>query len=206
MEAIIFWLIVWLLYQHFTSSSGSSSSSNSSNSSNSSSSSNGSLQSSSSAARTRQVYLSSEEALQRRAEAVASQPLSAFYDDHSPTLGHVETQLYYVSLYKRGRRYYKIGITAKRDVLERFRDEMEAGLSVSVLQTWRCSTRAHALKKEKYILELFDDHRLRRNGPLERGGNTEVFDEDVLGLHTSLNDEGVRKRASQAERYLERRA
>jgi len=39
---------------------------------------------------------------------------------------------------------YKIGITAKRDVLERFRDEMEAGLSVSVLQTWRCSARARA--------------------------------------------------------------
>lgn len=196
METIIFWLILWLLYQHFTSSSGSSSSSSSSSST--------SSQSTSSAARTRQVYISSEEALQRRAEAVASQPLSAFYDDYSHTLGHVETQLYYVSLYKLGRRYYKIGITAKSDVLERFRDEIDEGLSVSVLQTWRCSTRAHALKKEKYILELFDDHRLRRNGPLERGGNTEVFDEDVLGLQASSSDESLRKRASQAEHYLKR--
>lgn len=145
---------------------------------------------------------SADEALERRADKVKAKSASLFRDDHSHDLGHVNTTLYYVLLQRRGRSYYKIGVTAKRRVLDRFQNEIEAGLKVKALKTWRYSNRGEALKKEKYILALFDNYRIKRGGPLNYGGNTEVFREDIFDLQSRVDDRYIKSKSDRAQRYL----
>lgn len=89
--------------------------------------------------------------------------------------------LYYVKIQSLDNRYfYKIGITSK-DATSRFKYEKINYLKV--IKTWEFSSLKEAREKEKEILRKYKDKRLTSdNVILSKGGNTELFNEDILGL------------------------
>lgn len=93
--------------------------------------------------------------------------------------------LYYVRITRDDKTYYKIGVT-KYDVSTRFKDEKN--IKVDVLQVFEFGRVGDAYKEELKILNNYR-HLTTKSKPLDRGGNTEVFDSDILGLdqhHTKL--------------------
>lgn len=75
--------------------------------------------------------------------------------------------------------YYKIGIT-NRTIEERFvRDK---ALKINVLKIWSFDLGSKAQNAERVILNKFSHKRLREINILKSGGNTELFNEDILNL------------------------
>jgi len=91
-----------------------------------------------------------------------------------------QTTLYYVKLLKDGLTAYKIGITTKKDVLDRFKEE---NVTVEVIKQWTFEEGKEAFTKEQEVLREFKSFK-HPNGIffLQNGGATELFYADVLGL------------------------
>jgi hypothetical protein len=214
LDTLIFLFILWLLYQYFTGGDSQSGSGGGSGSNRDPGSSRGTHTPSLPRSYTpqplkttqRSPRLDSKRRRSPKPHEIVNTPAEAFTDDYSDSIGHLKTKLYYVKIKKSGKTYYKIGITAKDNVLRRFDDEIDEthtdGLRVDVIKTWTYPNRSEALKKEQYILAMFDEHRLYGAGPLTHGGNSEVFDEDVLALEGPSGRSGAQSRISEARAYL----
>lgn len=88
--------------------------------------------------------------------------------------------LYYIKIQKDNLTYYKIGIT-NRSVLERFKTEPRS-TSITVLLEVPYTLGQEAREEEQRILKKYAQHRQNIPELLVSGGNTELFEFDVLGL------------------------
>jgi hypothetical protein len=88
--------------------------------------------------------------------------------------------LYYIKIEKDNLAYYKIGIT-NRSVLERFKTEPRS-TNITVLSETPYSIGQEARLEEQRILKKYAKHRQNIPELLVSGGNTELFEFDVLGL------------------------
>ena len=89
--------------------------------------------------------------------------------------------LYYIKLDTGTSSYYKIGITT-RTIKERFRDESH--LKITELYYNLFPTAQEALELEANILCEFSHYSNNSVNILKSGGNTELFNKDVLGFDT----------------------
>ena len=89
--------------------------------------------------------------------------------------------LYYLRIDGGGAPLYKIGITNKT-IAERFTGADFARMTV--LKEWEHASGYDAREQEQFILDECLEHRYDGPDVLTRGGNTELFDTDVLGLDT----------------------
>lgn len=91
-------------------------------------------------------------------------------------------KLYYVKLENEaGQVMYKIGITNKSFVLERFRS---TGLKIKVLMERQYDIGYEAEAAESMMLDTYKDLRVYAPQFIPSGGYTELFDDDVLLLDT----------------------
>lgn len=82
--------------------------------------------------------------------------------------------LYYIK-HKSG--VYKIGVTNKTNVIERFKKyELD---DFTIIKTWNFETGKEAVQNEKFILGFYSDYNVKIN---ELTGSTEWFDRDVLSI------------------------
>jgi len=88
--------------------------------------------------------------------------------------------LYYLKITKENLVYYKIGITT-RSVKERFRTEPKSTI-IKIIQEIPYTTGKEAKDEESRILQQYSAHRQNIPELLVSGGNTELFEFDVLGL------------------------
>jgi hypothetical protein len=91
------------------------------------------------------------------------------------------TKVYYVKISTSEDTYYKIGVTQKDNILNRFNRD-KAKVSIKILHTWAFSTGYLALEYEKSILQIYERFRLDSSVSLLHTGNTELFSIDVLNL------------------------
>lgn len=89
--------------------------------------------------------------------------------------------LYYIKLDKFPESFYKIGIT-NNSISKRF--EKDKDKTITVLLEKHFDKGSYAAKEEKGILEKYKALRQKVPGFLKSGGNTELFEEDILGLDT----------------------
>lgn len=90
--------------------------------------------------------------------------------------------LYYIRVTYSNLQYYKIGVT-NRSVEERFRkDTHNNRIDIKVLKETKYSIGLDAKKEELRILREFKEHRQNIPELLISGGNTELFEFDILGL------------------------
>lgn len=87
--------------------------------------------------------------------------------------------LYYIKFFKDNQTYYKIGIT-NRSIKERFNKDKD--LEIIVLYEHTFSTGKEAKELESSILEEFKHLKLENAQVLNSGGNTELFNSDILGF------------------------
>lgn len=87
--------------------------------------------------------------------------------------------LYYLKICELSKIFYKIGIT-NRSVEQRFRgDDIK---KITKLREWKFEQGRSAADAERRILKKYKAFRRNYSGILSRGGNTELFEIDVLGL------------------------
>jgi hypothetical protein len=93
--------------------------------------------------------------------------------------------LYYLRIETPTHTFWKIGVT-NRTVEERFMRDMN---TITVIKTWSYDRLEEGFKREQQVLREYAALRYQGNEePLSRGGNTELFTQDVLGLDTVLRD------------------
>lgn len=89
--------------------------------------------------------------------------------------------LYYLRVEDQSCTYWKIGITGKRDLKNRFCSEDL--VKITVLYSYLFEHGMMAREAEKNILHLFSEYRVRDSLQiLKTGGNTELFYKDVLQM------------------------
>lgn len=91
--------------------------------------------------------------------------------------------LYYLKLTKGSDTYYKVGVT-NRTLHERF--SKEKGLNIKALSIEHFNIGKDAYDKEQQILSQFKSSRKTIKNFLKGGGNTELFEYDILNLEPSL--------------------
>lgn len=96
------------------------------------------------------------------------------FDNDKPSI------LYYLKIMKNNLTYYKIGIT-NRTVAKRFESESK-NTSIKVIQEIHYDKGLDARLEEKRLLEKYKSYRQHIPELLVSGGNTELFEFDVLGL------------------------
>jgi hypothetical protein len=89
--------------------------------------------------------------------------------------------LYYIKIIKDNLTYYKIGIT-NRTVAIRFREEKSKNTIIRVIQEIHYDKGLDARAEEKRLLQKYRSYRQNIPELLVSGGNTELFEFDVLGL------------------------
>ena len=89
--------------------------------------------------------------------------------------------LYYIKIENFPEIFYKIGIT-NRSIKERF--QRDSDKTITVLLEKHFDKGSDAAKEEKEILQKYKSLRQKTPGFLKSGGNTELFEEDILGLDT----------------------
>lgn len=87
--------------------------------------------------------------------------------------------LYYIKIEKFPESFYKIGIT-NNTISKRF--EKDRDKTITVLLEKHFEKGSDASKEEKEILQKYKSFRQNAPGFLKSGGNTELFEEDILGL------------------------
>lgn len=92
-------------------------------------------------------------------------------------------KLYYLRIEHDGEVLYKIGITGRDSVKDRFSGKGDWD-KITVLRTLEFDTGQKAYELEQYYLNLFKDFRYRGEPILKSGGNTELLTKDCLGLDT----------------------
>lgn len=85
---------------------------------------------------------------------------------------------YYIKICKENKIYYKVGIT-NRTLKQRFPTSIKF---ITILKETHFKTGKEALEQEKVILSQYKDKRVTISDFLAEGGNTELFEEDVLNL------------------------
>lgn len=85
---------------------------------------------------------------------------------------------YYIKIIKDNETYYKVGVT-NRNVHERYSMDRDKEIIPLVVEYF--DSGIDAIAKEQYILNEFSDLRTNINGFLKSGGNTELFEVDILG-------------------------
>ena len=90
--------------------------------------------------------------------------------------------LYYLKLRDGNNTYYKIGITNKPKLRDRFCPEDYAKITCLRMLVFKEGRKAFEL--EQYYLNLFKEHRYQGPPILKSSGNTELFTQDILGLDT----------------------
>ncbi len=93
------------------------------------------------------------------------------------------TKLYYIRIDKDGNKYYKIGITC-RDILKRFYKDKDI---ITILHVEEFITGKYAYIKEREILQKFNNDLVGKSNILQNGGNTEIFNRDVLNLDVDID-------------------
>ena len=96
--------------------------------------------------------------------------------------------LYYIKIEYNNKNYYKIGITNKRNIYNRFKPEDQK--KIKVIRVWKFKNGYEALEKEQKILKEHKD--FLYNGDekiLISNGNTEIFVRDILGLDDYLKSD-----------------
>jgi hypothetical protein len=88
--------------------------------------------------------------------------------------------LYYIKIAKANLSYYKIGIT-NRTIAARFKDE-DKNTVIKVIHQTHYENGADAREEETRLLREFKSYRQNIPELLKSGGNTELFEFDVLGL------------------------
>lgn len=87
--------------------------------------------------------------------------------------------LYYLRVETRNQLFWKIGVT-NNTVGKRFKGDMN---KITVIKTWAYKEMTYGFKREQEVLRQHTKYRYRGGDkPLKRGGNTELFIRDVLGL------------------------
>jgi predicted nucleic acid-binding Zn-ribbon protein len=89
--------------------------------------------------------------------------------------------LYYIKIERFPECFYKIGIT-NRSIVSRF--DRDKDKQITVLLEKHFDKGSDAAKEEKEIIEKYRALRQKVPGFLKSGGNTELFEEDILGLDT----------------------
>lgn len=87
--------------------------------------------------------------------------------------------LYYIKIETYLEKYYKIGIT-NRSIKDRF--SLDTDKTITSLLEEQFSIGQHAKDKEKQILCKFSEFRINMGNFLKSGGNTEIFEIDILNL------------------------
>ena len=88
--------------------------------------------------------------------------------------------LYYVRFESRTHVYWKIGIT-NNTINERF--SAKDLKNIKAIKVWQYARTLNAYKREQSILKKFSEFLYKgKEEPLSRGGNSELFTRDVLGL------------------------
>lgn len=87
--------------------------------------------------------------------------------------------LYYIKFYKNDKTYYKIGIT-NRTIRNRLSKDKDLDIIVLYEHVFKEGREAESL--EQAILNEFNHLRLKDISVLNSGGNTELFDSDILGF------------------------
>lgn len=90
--------------------------------------------------------------------------------------------LYYIKIVKANLVYYKIGIT-NNTISQRFKEEPNSVIIKVIKETYYDSG-AEARKEETRLLRKFKSYRQNIPELLVSGGNTELFEFDILGLDT----------------------
>lgn len=93
------------------------------------------------------------------------------FDGNKPAI------LYYIKVSKDNEVYYKLGIT-NRNVHDRY--AMDRDKEITPLMVEYFDSGHDAKNKEKAILQQYYDYRIIVNGFLNSGGNTELFEVDIL--------------------------
>ena len=89
--------------------------------------------------------------------------------------------LYYIRIEHNNKNFYKIGITNKRNIHNRFKPEDQK--KIKVIRVWKFENGYEAFEKEQKILKEYKD--FLYNGDekiLISNGNTEIFIKDILNL------------------------
>lgn len=90
--------------------------------------------------------------------------------------------LYYIKITSKNLEYYKIGIT-NRSVDERFKKDLcNARVSIKILKEVSYKYGHEARDEEQRILKQFSQYRQNVPELLTTGGNSELFEFDILGL------------------------
>lgn len=87
-----------------------------------------------------------------------------------------KTTIYYIKLTLEDKTWYKIGITSKSTIFKRF--SAESHLNIEVINTKVFESGKPAYELEQEILKEFDSYKTQ-DKPLNKGGNSEVFDKDI---------------------------
>ena len=87
--------------------------------------------------------------------------------------------LYYIKIVKDNLIYYKIGVS-NRTIEKRFSADTDKTITVLSITDYALGLEAE--KEEQAILEKYKSFRVTVEGFLKSGGNTELFEEDILGL------------------------
>ncbi len=87
--------------------------------------------------------------------------------------------LYYIRIEHNNKDFYKIGITNKKDIYNRFKPEDQK--KIKVIRVWKFENGYEALKEEQKILKEYKDFLYNGNEKiLISNGNTEIFVKDIL--------------------------
>lgn len=86
---------------------------------------------------------------------------------------------YYIKIVKDNLVYYKVGIT-NRTVIDRFSRDRDK--TIIVLYQEYYSKGSEAKEVEQEILSFYSKHRVKIDNFLKSGGNSELFEQDILGL------------------------
>jgi hypothetical protein len=102
----------------------------------------------------------------------------AGFDSNKPAV------LYYIKVTYANLDYYKVGVT-NRTIEERFRkDTWNSRIEIKILKETYYTVGLEAKQEESRILRQFKEHRQHIPELLLSGGNTELFEFDILGLDT----------------------
>ena len=87
--------------------------------------------------------------------------------------------LYYIKIEYENLMYYKIGIT-NLTVLKRFEKDKEKQITTIYTESYDSGSDARIVEKE--LLDFYKKDRVTINNFLKSGGNSELFEYDILGL------------------------
>lgn len=91
--------------------------------------------------------------------------------------------LYYIKVQSNDKSYYKLGIT-NRDVYTRFNRDKDK--KITILYECNYSLGIQAKLEEQRLFEKFKEDRKHVHGFLNSGGNSELFEKDILNLDLDL--------------------